>query len=184
MNNIKIIALFGKSGSGKNYIKSRFAENEKFNIIIPSTTRPKRKCEKDRVDYNFYDDRTFLDMFMDEQFIEVTCFNNNWFYGTEGKQLSENKINVGIFNIKGIEILSDQDFKIFPLEIVANDRIRLKRILEREVDDLDCKEVCRRFLKDEKDFETIDFHYHKFYNNEDSEYIIPEQLLDFIYNKE
>ena len=54
INKIKIVALFGKSGAGKDSLQRWILSNIKnVNSIISYTTRPKRDYEFDGKDYYF-----------------------------------------------------------------------------------------------------------------------------------
>lgn len=171
MDKYKIIALFGKSGAGKDFIQKWMISNlPNMNGIISYTTRPPREGEVDGKDYHFVAPTQFAQDVLDGNMLEATEFND-WFYGTPISSLDKNKINVGVFNITGIECLL-QDFRldVLPVLIEASDYIRLQRCLNRE-DHPDCKEICRRFLTDEKDFENIDFEYVTYLNvDDDKEY--------------
>ena len=154
---IKILALFGKSASGKDtiqkWIVSNFSKITKG--IVSCTTRPPRDGEQDGVDYFFLSDEEFAKKVLDGSMLEATSFRE-WFYGTALDQLDPDKINVGVFNITGIEcILDDPRLEVVPVWIHASDKARLRRSLDRE-DNPDCNEICRRFLADEKDFDEMD----------------------------
>lgn len=76
------------------------------------------------------------------------------------------KVNIGVFNIAGIEcIIEDPRLEVIPVLIDVPDKIRLIRSLNREFEP-DCAEICRRFQTDEKDFSDIPFVYST-YNNID-----------------
>lgn len=75
-------------------------------------------------------------------------------YGTCILDLQEDKINIGIFNIKGLKkiISSYSDFlDILPIWIHSYDKTRLLRNINREKNP-NYKEICRRFLSDYADF--------------------------------
>ena len=157
MSKIKILALFGKSASGKDSIQKWITTNypQLTNKIVSCTTRPPRSGEQDGVDYFFLSDEEFAKKVLDGSMLEATSFRE-WFYGTALDQLNPDKINVGVFNITGVEcILDDPRLDVVPVWIHASDKTRLKRSLDRE-DNPDCKEICRRFLADEKDFDEMD----------------------------
>lgn len=159
MNKINILALFGESGAGKDTIQKWIASNvPNVHEIISCTTRPKRDYEEEGKDYYFLDTVQFGEKVLNGTMLEATCFNN-WFYGTPLEGLNADCINVGVFNIQGIEhLLEDKRLNILPVRVYVPDKERLKRILDREVDP-DCAEVCRRFLTDNKDFQSIPFDY-------------------------
>lgn len=154
---IKILALFGKSASGKDSIQKWIVSNypQLTNKIVSCTTRPPRSGEQDGVDYFFLSDEEFAKKVLDGSMLEATSFRE-WFYGTALDQLNSDKINVGVFNITGVEcILDDPRLDVVPVWVHASDKTRLRRSLDRE-DNPDCKEICRRFLADEKDFDEMD----------------------------
>lgn len=160
---IKLLALFGPSGSGKDTLAKILTRREDISEVITCTTRPKRDYEKNGVDYYFLTVEEFTEKVLNGTILEATSFRG-WFYGTPIESLKEDKINVGVFNIQGIEyLLKDERLDVFPIFIACEDKIRLQRCLDRELNP-DCKEICRRFLTDAKDFEYIPFEYHIFYN--------------------
>ena len=88
--------------------------------------------------------------------LEATEFRG-WFYGTQASALSAEKVNVGVFNIAGIEaLLESPNITVAPVYVYASGRTRLMRQLLREKNP-DCDEICRRFQTDRKDFEEVDF---------------------------
>ena len=159
MNKYKLIALFGKSGAGKDTIQNWMVSNlEDTHKLISYTTRPPRSNEIDNKDYHFISVEEFNYMKEKNLFLETTEFRE-WYYGTSIESLNENKINVGVFNPSGVKNIWNNfqnTILIFPIEIWAPNKNRLIRSLTRE-DNPDCLEICRRFLADEKDFDNIDF---------------------------
>ena len=158
MNKYKIIALFGKSGAGKDTLQKYLIKKlPNSKEIISCTTRPKREYEKDGIDYHFLTDEQFANDIGNCNMLEATSFRG-WFYGTRIDSLDKDKINIGVFNLEGIKcLLEDSRLEILPIHIIVPDKIRLIRSLNREKNP-DCKEICRRFLSDEKDFEEqLDF---------------------------
>ena len=154
MNKIKIIALFGKSGAGKDTLQKYLIQkipNSKG--IISCTTRPKRDYEKNNIDYHFLTLEEFLYDVQQGCMLEYTEFRG-WLYGTQLSSLDRNKINIGVFNLNGMKsLLEDQRLDILPIYINVPPKIRLERNLNRE-NNPDCKEICRRFLSDEEDFNS------------------------------
>ena len=165
MNKIKVVALFGKSGAGKDTLQNiMIEENNNMHKIISCTTRPPRENEVDGVDYYFMDEEEFSIKVIAGDMLEHTIFRN-WFYGTPIQSLDPTKTNVGVFNIAGIRtLLEDPRLDVRPVYVQVSDKTRLIRSLNREQDP-DCKEICRRFLTDDEDFKDIDFEY-KVFNNE------------------
>ena len=170
MKKYKIIALFGKSGAGKDTIQKWVMKNNPklFNSIVSCTTRPMREGEVNGQDYFFLTNEEFAQKVLDLSMLEATEFRG-WYYGTSIDQLDPDKINVGVFNIAGIEaLLEDNRLDIFPVWIYADDKIRLLRALNRE-EKPDCAEICRRFQTDEKDFAEMDFMPYFIWNNNHKE---------------
>ena len=165
-NKYKILALFGKSGAGKDTIQKWLTTNYNMNGIISCTTRPPRDYERDGIHYHFLSNEEFAQKVLNMSMLEATIFND-WCYGTPIESLKEDKINVGVFNIQGIEcLLQDNRLDILPIFIDCSDKKRLLRNIKREKVP-NCLEICRRFITDEKDFSDINFDYITFDNNDD-----------------
>ena len=158
MKKIKLIALFGPAGAGKDFILERWAGRGGLHIVVNHSTRPQRENEKEGDPYYFISDDKYAEMVDNKEFIQTTVFNN-WYYGTAFSELKEDKVNIGVFNIAAIEqLLTDDRIDVLPVAIIAKDKIRLIRQLNRECEP-DCTEICRRFLADKKDYEVISFKY-------------------------
>ena len=153
----KILALFGESGTGKDTIQKWIVSNiPNTKGIISCTTRPKRDYEVEGVDYYFLTPDVFGEKVLDGSMLEATSFND-WFYGTTLEELDKDKINVGVFNLQGIEcLLEDSRLHVVPVYVATSPKERLMRALQRE-ENPNCAEVCRRFLSDLKDFDEIYF---------------------------
>lgn len=165
MDKIKILALFGESGAGKDTIQRWIVSNiPGTKGIVSCTTRPKRDYEIDGKDYHFISNEKFAEKVLDGTMLEATSFNG-WHYGTSLEELSETDINIGVFNIQGIEcLLEDPRIHVEPVYILVRDKERLIRILNRE-EEPNCLEVCRRFQTDYQDFADIPFDYKGILNN-------------------
>lgn len=72
---IKIIALFGPSGSGKDTLARYIINNvENTHEIISCTTRPKRDYEIDKIDYYFLTDEQFGEKVLNGSMLEAISF--------------------------------------------------------------------------------------------------------------
>ena len=135
MGKYKLIALYGKSGAGKDTVAKATVSThpEIFHFVTSCTTRPMRDNEKDGVDYYFLTEREFLREALVGNLLEATEFNG-WFYGSSLRAFDIDKINIGVFNPQGILALQSQTDKIdlTVIEVTCEDRIRLIRALERE----------------------------------------------------
>lgn len=182
----KIVALFGPAGSGKDYIQKKIVNTSwgKNNLheIISCTTRPPRENEVDGVDYHFI---STSDEFMNwenlQNWLEFTQFRG-WWYGTSIKDLSKDKINIGVFNVQGVKtLLQREDCDVLPVYIYTYDKLRLMRQLVRE-NNPDCYEICRRFQTDKKDFFNLSFSYRVVENNTDETSVLLSDLILIINN--
>ena len=160
MEKIKIIALFGPAGAGKDYLYKKLLEEYKNDIngIVSYTTRPMREGEQDGVEYHFVSDKEFLQQVQAGNMLEWTEFRL-WFYGTNLDALNPNKINIGVFNIDGIRTLLKNDkIEVQPILISTSAKTRLMRQLQRE-ENPDINEIVRRYQTDTKDFLDIPFQF-------------------------
>lgn len=162
----EVVALFGKSASGKDTIQKWLCSTfEQTHGIVSCTTRPVREKEQEGIDYYYLTNEQFAEKVLNGDMLEATSFNN-WFYGTPISSLAKDKVNIGVFNIAGIQcLLQDSRIIVKPVQICIDDKTRLLRSLNRE-DKPDCAEICRRFLTDEKDFCDIDFSYKNYLNKD------------------
>lgn len=168
MKKYKIVALFGESASGKDTICKKIVSEYPFitHPLISHTTRPPRDYEVNGVDYHFVSNVEFAEKVLDGSMLEATCFRE-WHYGTSLDSLDIDKINIGVFNISGIEcLLEDNRLDVYPIYVYASPKTRLMRSLSREQNP-DCTEICRRFLSDEKDFLLVDFDYEQIINEKE-----------------
>lgn len=163
MEKIKIIAIFGKSGSGKDTIQKWLVNNLGGRGIVSHTTRPPRDYEVNGKDYYFISNLEFAEKIYNGDMLEATEFNN-WMYGTSIEALNKDGLNIGVFNPEGIRcLLDDKRLDVLPIYIIASNKTRLLRNLKREKEP-DCAEICRRFFTDEKDFENIEYKSLYFFN--------------------
>ena len=187
-NKIKVIALFGKSASGKDTIKEKLLDelSDISHRIVSFKTRPTRDGEVEDVDYFFVTEEEFTKYVVTNILIEATSFKS-WFYGTDFSALDKDALNIGVFNVTAIEaLLEDPRLDVLPVYIESSDKIRLLRSLNREKHP-DCAEICRRFQADEKDFCDIPFDYITFVNNKElrkhSFYNLYKSIIHFILSK-
>ena len=152
---MKILAIMGKSASGKDTILNKLLryKDGAFHQIVTSTTRPPREGEIDGFDYHFITNEEMAELIFNGKMIECVVFNN-WGYGTCEEDLSEDKVNIGVYNPEGIEILKDSGHDVFVVYVVCSDKVRLIRSLQREKDP-NVSEIIRRYSTDEKDFQNV-----------------------------
>ena len=157
-----ILILCGKAASGKDTLKRYIIEalelsGIEFNNVVNTTTRPPREGEVDGVNYHFCSAEEMTKKILNDEMAEAILFKD-WVYGTENKALSEDKLNVGIFNLEGIEALrQNPNHNIFAVYLDVEDSVRLIRYLNREnMTKEKINEMFRRYKADEIDFADVD----------------------------
>jgi guanylate kinase len=86
--------------------------------------------------------------------LEHTFFNN-WYYGTSKDSVSEDTINIGVFNPAGIRSLEARDdVELITAYIHRPAKLRLMGQLTRE-EHPDVSEIIRRAAADERDFAAL-----------------------------
>jgi len=177
MQKYKIIAIMGKAGCGKDTLLKNVVSYmpHYFNALISCTTRPPRANEKEGRDYFFVTEEEFAAA----DLLEQTVFNN-WHYGTAAHTLSPDKINIGVFSPNGVRNLMERrDIELITIYLVANDKARLLRQLNRE-EQPNVYEIIRRFGTDEADFADLsDITYTLLFNNSLEEF---EAIVEYIAN--
>lgn len=157
-----IIAITGPSCAGKDTLERKlyweFSQMPFLTMfpdvyhIISTTTRPPRKGEENHKDYHFITDEKFQELIGRQCFLEYAEFRG-WKYGTDLLNVCKKPgaINIGVFNLQGIDNLNKQDdFIIIPIYLIINWRERLKRSIKREGHLT--FEMIRRLITDYKDF--------------------------------
>lgn len=161
MDKIKVIAICGKAGSGKDTIMRLLFESHpdsNLHKIIPVTTRPMREGESQGNPYNFISQHQYTGMLINGDMIEATSFRD-WFYGTPMNALKVDKINIGIFSPSAVEcLMGDNRLDVSVVYIDASAKVRLLRQLTRE-ENPDVAEIIRRYGTDEMDFQYLGLDY-------------------------
>lgn len=150
----KIVTLSGKAGSGKDTLMHKVREVlPDLREIVSCTTRPPREGEVHGKNYYFLTHEEFAERLENGTMIEATVFNN-WCYGTCLEHMSEEGVNIGVYNPEGVAILRCMpEVQVCSIFIDASDKTRLLRQLNRE-NSPDVKEIVRRFGADEEDFSS------------------------------
>lgn len=159
----KMIYLMGKSSSGKDTIYKHLLEWDVGNLkkVVLYTTRPIRNGEVEGEEYYFIDEAGYRKMEADGKIIEARVYHTYhglWYYFTvdDGKIDLEhnNYLVIGTIEsyLKTAEYFGKE--KVIPILLELNDGIRLKRALDREMQQENPRyqEMCGRFLADEEDF--------------------------------
>ena len=152
---IQLVAICGKAGAGKDAVANEVIAQapELFKRKVSYTTRKKRPFEVEGTDYYFVSDKTFFNLLADGHIIEATDINGDM-YGTGKNKLCTHKVNVGIFDPDGLEILvhmqDEIDMLIVYLEV--SESVRWIRML-KEKRDTTIDEMYERHLSDKKAFD-------------------------------
>lgn len=123
----------GPSASGKTEIAKILESNYHLKKVITHTTRSKRVNEKDDVDYHFVSKETFLKMKQNDEFVETTTYNDN-FYGTSKKEIGDDKcVVLDPAGAKKFALLFDKN--IFIVSLLCDEKIRILRMRYRNDDE-------------------------------------------------
>ena len=168
MSKIKLIAIIGRSASGKDYLfRQTCASKSSLNEVIHYTTRPPRPGEIDGEDYIFITEEELTSLSKEAKLFTTTCFNN-WYYAIGVDSFNKDKINIGVFNpFEIVELVEDysDEFDIKIIEVYAEKDVRytrsLKRLSKNPFDEEGLKEMCRRDKADAIDFKIIEKIPHK-----------------------
>lgn len=159
----KIFCVVGKSSSGKDTLVSIVSEELQMPIATSFTTRPKREGEIEGREYHFITEGEFLQKEAMDGIAECTSYkvadNLTWWYGLTREELEKGEYTIVIVNPDGLEQLTDlYGDKIVSILVECDGLERLERSIKRDKT-ANPKEICRRFLQDEVDFETIECDY-------------------------
>ena len=180
MNKIKILAFIGKAGVGKDTVlQEMLNQHPEFYEIISDTSRPPREKEINHINYHFYSREEFEQKIKNKEMLEYTEFNN-WYYGTGLSSVDERYINIGVFNPEGVRsLIADSRIEVVVVHIVANDKTRLLRQLNREANP-NVDEIIRRWQTDNNDFSCLDFCYIPICNDDG---LLPRDVCSAIYTQ-
>lgn len=190
-----IFYLMGKSSSGKDTLYKRIrARMPKLRTIIGYTTRPARDNEINGREYYFVNENKMNEMINDGIVIENRAYHTvhgvwNYFTADDGQleNTDDNYLLIGTLeSFRKIKNYYGDD-RVIPIYIEVEDGLRLRRALEREMQQENPKyaELCRRFLADEEDFKEENIKNcgieRKFYNVDIEECL--DEICRFIESK-
>ena len=190
----KIFCLMGKSSSGKDTIFKKIRDDEELNLkpIVSYTTRPKRTNETNGVEYFFINEKELNKFQKEDKVIEKRVYHTvhgDWYYCTINDEQIDLESNnyLLITTLESYKSLKDYfgEDKVYPLYIHVEDGIRLQRALDREKnqENPNFDELCRRFLADNRDFSKENLStlkINEFYTNKELEECINNIKKDIL----
>ena len=188
----RIYYLLGKSATGKDTLyKEILKRRPKLRTVTMYTTRPIREGETDGVEYFFTDREELEQQLASGKVIESRTYQTiagPWTYYTvdDGQfDVADDESCLMIGTLESYEKMCAyfEAGKMVPVYIEVPDGIRLLRAVKREENQKkpNYREVCRRYLADEKDFSEENLErlgITKRYQNTDMEMSVEEILRD------
>ena len=188
----RIYYLLGKSATGKvTLYKEILKRRPKLRTVTMYTTRPIREGETDGVEYFFTDREELERQLASGKVIESRTYQTiagPWTYYTvdDGQfNVADDESCLMIGTLESYEKMCTyfEAGKMVPVYIEVPDGIRLLRAVKREENQKkpNYREVCRRYLADEKDFSEENLErlgITKRYQNTDMEICVEEILRD------
>ena len=188
----RIYYLLGKSATGKDTLyKEILKRRPKLRTVTMYTTRPIREGETDGVEYFFTGREELERQLASEKVIESRTYQTSagpWTYYTvdDGQfDVADDESCLMIGTLESYEKMCAyfEAGKMVPVYIEVPDGIRLLRAVKREENQKkpNYREVCRRYLADEKDFSEENLErlgITKRYQNTDMEICVEEILRD------
>lgn len=165
-----IVAITGKSSSGKDTIARLLANQHGFNYVVSTTSRPMRSNETNHIDYHFITPEEFQQIIVEDKLIEYRCYETiqsgqktKWEYGIERDAIDLSKGNfVAVVDLEGLQDLKREfGYRVISFYIDVNEESRKTRAIGRdrnfEVAEWDrrCKSDDERFDKVELDVNEI-----------------------------
>lgn len=159
----KVVFIMGKSSSGKDTIRPQIMQSlPNLNLITQFTTRPKRDGEMDGVEYHFKSEGYFKYILKNnpEDLLEYRKYETiygTWYYFTLKHVFEKDKNYLVIGTLESYKSFVKEFGKenMIPVYLDVPGSTRVIRSIKRLKDptDLDVKEICRRYIKDEEDYD-------------------------------
>lgn len=125
-----MLILMGPSASGKTEVAKILEKKYNLKKVITHTTRTMRVNEINDIDYHFVSKDKFIIMKNNNEFIETTTYNDN-FYGTSKNEINDNKcVILDPIGAKAFYNLNDNHIYIVYLK--CDESIRINRMISRK----------------------------------------------------
>ncbi|KAM3866063.1 MAGUK p55 subfamily member 7-like [Diretmus argenteus] len=156
----RLVLLVGPSGVGVNELKRRLliSDPDRYDVTVPSTTREKRRQERDGVDYHFVSIPTFEEDILNHRFIEYGKYRGH-FYGTSldaiHRVIAEGKVCLQDVHPNKIKHVYTSEFKPYVVFVKPPriEELRLTRRRTKFICDEEEEKPVRIFS--EEDFEDM-----------------------------
>ncbi|MCQ2776625.1 MAG: AAA family ATPase [Bacilli bacterium] len=169
-----MIVLSGASASGKTEVAKMLAKKYGIVKVITTTTRNLRVGEINGKDYFFVSKEEFLKMKENEEFVETTVYNGN-FYGSLKREIADTKCIVA--DPQGLKAYSEiKNKNIVTFFLNAEEETRMKRMLERGDKPED---AAKRIANDREVFKLENFTKVDFHINSETQNV--EEVCDEVY---
>jgi guanylate kinase len=182
----------GKSSTGKDTIYKKILEELTYlREVISYTTRPIRQGESNGGEYYFVDEKALTKLEEEGKVIEQRAYNTVhgiWKYFTvDDGQIDLKKHDyLVIGTVASYREMSKYfgEEKLVPIYLQVPEDVRLERAIKREKqqEEPNYEEVCRRFLADNKDFSEENLekaNITKRFNNKELQECI-EEVIEYI----
>ena len=157
-----IFVLMGKSASGKDTVLNKLLSDEELGLsrAVQATTRSARAGEVEGVDYYFLTNEQYSNI-PKSDIAEERAYNvydngkeDIWRYLTLFKELDRDEDVICIGTLKSYKAIREKyGDKVTPIYIEVDNKTRVNRAIDRASSHCDWKELFRRFLEDEEDFD-------------------------------
>lgn len=160
---MSMLVLISPSSGGKDTILNKLIERKYVQPIISTTSRPMRRGETQGKEYNFVSKEKALNMLNNNEFIENRQYKvadgDIWIYGVtkDSFDIDSNNTYGCILDFNGYiqmkqHYYNNKKSDLISVYIDVPLQERLKRSISREgeMSDIQCLEVCRRALDDDK----------------------------------
>lgn len=152
-----IIVIMGKTAAGKTYLQKQTVKHG-IPRLITATTRPKRKGEKDKIDYYF------VDSVPKENAIAIRNYHEFQYYLPKEEILNAPELSTVVLDLEGYSQLryliqtraipDAYQYRILGLYLNPPLSVRLKRLLKRNPE-LTEHELVERLQDDERQFSVL-----------------------------
>lgn len=137
-----MLVLVGPSASGKSAIVKCLTKKYGLQKFITCTTRKIRVGEVNGVDYYFFTQEEFSELYKNDEFIETVYYNGNY-YGTLKKEVNDNK--VVILEPQGLNNFVAVLDSVFAVYLQTDEAVMRERMIFRGDDIL---EINKRLEND------------------------------------